>query len=123
MQVGQLQTTLTEFERRGATLWAVSADPLEEAQRLGKKLALTFPIGADPELTLIRQFGVEMEGREIAIPSMFVLERSTGRIVWRYLGETMFDRPKLQPVLQAIEQAGGTPSTASTTPAPAPTSP
>ena len=111
MQLGQLQKNLKEFERRGAKLWAVSADPIEEAERLGKKLELTFPIGADPELKLIRQFGVEMEGREIAIPSMFVLERGTGRIVWRYIGETMFDRPKLTPILLAIEQAGGAAST------------
>jgi peroxiredoxin len=82
---------------------------MEESQRLSKKLEITFPIGADPELRLIRSFGVEMEGREIAIPSMFVLERGTGRIIWRYIGETMFDRPKLDPVLKAIEQAGGVP--------------
>lgn len=51
-----------------------------------------------------------MEGREIAIPSMFVLEAKTGRIIWRYIGETMWDRPQLSPVLQAIEQAGGIPT-------------
>ena len=96
---------------------------MDDAQRLAKKLELGFPVVADPELALIRKFGVEMQGREIAIPSMFVLEAKTGRVTWRYIGETMFDRPKLQPVLQAIEQAGGTPSTASTTPAPAPASP
>ena len=89
----------------------------------GQKAGAWLPVVADPELALIRKFGVEMQGREIAIPSMFVLEAKTGRVTWRYIGETMFDRPKLQPVLQAIEQAGGTPSTASTTPAPAPASP
>jgi hypothetical protein len=57
-----------------------------------------------------------MEGREIAIPSMFVLEAKTGRIIWRYIGETMWDRPQLSPVLQAIEQAGGIPTPAPSVP-------
>ncbi len=57
-----------------------------------------------------------MQGREIAIPSMFVLEARTGRVTWRYIGETMFDRPKLGPVLEAIEQSGGTPTPKSVTP-------
>ena len=87
----------------------VSADPIEDADRLAKKLELTFPVGADPQLTLIRHFGVEMQGHEIAIPSVFVLEQASGRIVWRYLGETMWDRPQLAPVLSAIERAARPP--------------
>ncbi len=94
---------------------------MEEAQRLAKKLDLAFPVIADPELSLIRKFGVEMEGREIAIPSMFVLEAKTGRVTWRYIGETMFDRPKLLPILDAIDRAGGAPQP--TTPTPTPASP
>lgn len=82
---------------------------MEEASRLARKLELGFPVVADPELVLIRKFGVEMQGHEIAIPSMFVLEAKTGRVMWRYIGETMFDRPKLLPVLEAIERAGGIP--------------
>lgn len=83
---------------------------MEEAQRLANKLGLGFAVVSDPELSLIRRFGVEMQGREIAIPSMFVLEAKTGRITWRYIGETMFDRPQLQPVLEAIDRASGTPN-------------
>jgi hypothetical protein len=117
MQLGQLQKNLTEFERRGAKLWAVSADPIEEAERLGKKLELTFPIGADPELKLIRQFGVEMEGREIAIPSMFVLE---AQVPAASSGATSAKRCSIGPsynsdAAQAIEQAGGAASAPVTT--------
>lgn len=90
---------------------------MEEAQRLAKKLGLGFPVVSDPDLSLIRRFGVEMQGREIAIPSMFVLEAKTGRITWRYIGETMFDRPQLQPVLEALDRASGTPNNDSSAPA------
>jgi hypothetical protein len=92
---------------------------MDEAQRLAKKLELGFPVVADPELALIRKFGVEMQGREIAIPSMFVLEAKTGRVTWRYIGETMFDRPKLHPCFRPSSRPAAPPvSTASTTPAP-----
>lgn len=86
-------------------LWAVSADSQEEAAALAKRLHLTYPLVSDPELRLIRAFGVEMQGREIAIPSTFVLAPQGGRIVWRYIGETMFDRSDLRAILQAVERA------------------
>jgi peroxiredoxin len=80
---------------------------MDQAAALGKRLNLSYPLIADPELRIIRSFGVEMAGQPIAVPSTFVLEARTGRVVWRYIGESPFDRSDLQAILAAIGKAGG----------------
>lgn len=79
---------------------------MDQAEALAKRLSLSFPLVADPELHLIRNFGVEMAGQPIAVPSTFVLEARTGRIAWRYIGESAFDRSDLQAILAAIDKTG-----------------
>lgn len=60
---------------------------------------------SDPELRVIRQFGVEMQGNPIALPATFVLRAGDGQIVYRHIGESIFDRPAAQNLLAAIERA------------------
>lgn len=76
-----------------------------DSQELAKKLKLTYPLGIDPELRAIRAFGVEMAGQPIAVPSTFVLRPGDGQIVYRYIGESIFDRPAAQAILSALEKA------------------
>jgi peroxiredoxin len=80
------------------SLVAVSADTQEDSRGFIKDLGLRVPLLADPELKVISAYGVAMEGKDIAVPSTFVLDR-TGAIRWRYVGENMKDRPAAQILL------------------------
>lgn len=101
----QLQEILPEFKANNATLWGVSVDSIEESRKLVERLKLTFPLTADPDLRVIRQFGVEMVDQPIAVPATFVLRAGSGEVVYRYIGETLFDRPTLKNITDAIKQA------------------
>lgn len=100
-----MQQILPQIRERGATLWALSTDSLAESQALAQRLKLTFPLGVDPELRIIRQYGVEMADRPIAVPATFVLRAGDGQIVYRYIGESIFDRPAAEAILKSLEQA------------------
>ena len=104
-QLGQLQELLPQIKDRGATLWAISADTLADSQALAQKLKLEYPVAADPELRAIRSYGVEMAGTPIAVPATFVLRPGDGEIVYRYVGETLFDRPAQAAILAALDAA------------------
>jgi glutaredoxin-dependent peroxiredoxin len=106
-QLGQLQGRIGDFQKAGVTLWAISADPLPTSRDLQQRLGLTFPLGADPDLRVIRAFGVEMADQPISLPATFVLARGTGEIVFRYVGETAFDRPRIDALLRAARGPGG----------------
>ena len=101
----QLQKLLPQIKERGAALWAISTDSLAESQALAQRLKLTFPLGVDPELRVIRRYGVEMADRAIAVPATFVLRAGDGQIVYRYIGESIFDRPAAEAILESLEQA------------------
>jgi len=46
-----------------------------------------------------------MAGNPIAIPATFVLRAGSGQVVYRHIGETMFDRPAARAILATVEQA------------------
>lgn len=86
-------------------MWAISVDELADSQALMKRLNLTYPLGIDSDLRTIRAYGVEMVGKAIAVPSTFVVRPSDGKIMYRHVGETIFDRPALQAIFAAVDKA------------------
>jgi peroxiredoxin len=64
------------------------------------------PLLCDPDLKVISAYGVAMEGKDIAVPSTFVIDR-TGAIRWRYVGENMRDRPTAQQLIDKVAQLAG----------------
>ena len=77
-------------------------DSEEESQALVQRLGLTYPLGSDPDLRVIRSFGVEMAGKAIALPATFVLKAGSGQVVYRHIGETIFDRPAVKAILDSV---------------------
>ena len=49
-------------------------------------------------MKVIRNYGVAMKGRDIAVPAVFVVNRSL-RIIYRYVGANVTDRPDTKTVL------------------------
>ena len=54
-------------------LLAVSSDPRHEAREVADTHRLSYPVLSDPELRVIKRYGVEHIGKGIALPAVFVI--------------------------------------------------
>jgi peroxiredoxin len=84
-----------------ATVIAIVVDNPATNAALVKRLGLEFAVLSDPELATIRAWGVEHEGKDIALPATLVVDRS-GMIAWAYVGDNVGDRPVLDTVLEVL---------------------
>lgn len=99
-----MQGKLAEFEKRGAELVALSVDPVDESEKLKKKLDLGFPLLSDPQRELIKKFGLDDPGNEISWPAVYVIAPD-GKIAWRAFLETYKERPPPDQILEAVDAA------------------
>jgi peroxiredoxin len=99
---------------------AVSSDP-EDPPKMRAKAGVTFQVYADPDLAAITKWGVLDEGNDIALPATFIVD-TTGRIVFRYIGENASDRVLLKVILKELQdlKAKAAPAGAPAAPNPAP---
>jgi peroxiredoxin len=72
--------------------------------KLAADLGLRFPLLSDPDLRVATAYGVAMKGRDIAVPSVFVV-RTDRSIAFRKVGETMADRPTADEVVAQVTAA------------------
>ena len=84
----------------------ISADTAEMSRRLVDKYRLTFALLQDPDVKTASAYGVAMKDRDIAVPALFVIDRS-GRVRWRYVGKTMVDRPHSATVIDVLRKLSG----------------
>lgn len=90
-----------KFNDRGATIAGISVDQPEESKKLHQKLSLGFPLLSDPEMKVITAYGVAMDGRDIAVPSIFIVD-SKRRILWSDVSDDFTDRPGPGEVLARV---------------------
>lgn len=83
----------------------VAVDSAEDSNALVQRLRLSFPILEDTGLAVAQAYGVAMKDRDIAIPALFVIDRS-GNVAWRYIGETMADRPHSATIAEVLKKLG-----------------
>jgi peroxiredoxin Q/BCP len=83
----------------------ISVDPLEDSRALVKDLGLSFPLLSDPDLTVIRAYGVADESNGIAWPSEVLVDPG-GAIRWRQGAQSVGTRPSAEDVLRAFDAAG-----------------
>jgi len=92
-----------DYLRRGATIAAVVIDTSEQNAAMVEKLALPFPILADPGgERAIKPAGVWDDKGKMARPAIVVLAPD-GREVYRYVGVDFMDRPGDDEVLVALD--------------------
>ena len=103
MQLGQLQSHLSEFKRRGVAVVAISVDPAAVSSKLAAGLGLTFPLVSDVKHLAIDAYGVYDKENEISWPAVYVIDRD-GKIAWRFLGNNYKERPPAEDVLRAIDR-------------------
>jgi peroxiredoxin len=92
------------LRRRGVGIAAISVDTREESAELSKSLELPFPLLEDKKLRVALQWGVAMEGRDIAVPAVFVV-LPNGTIFWKKVGENVADRPTSSQILDVTARA------------------
>ena len=92
------------LRKRGIGIASISVDSREDSAELSKSLELPFPLLEDKDLKVALQWGVAMEGRDIAVPSVFVV-LPNGTIFWKQIGESIADRPSNAQILDVTAKA------------------
>lgn len=103
VQLVELQNVHEEIEAQGVKLVAVSADSVEDTAGWLAFSRLPFPLLSDPGSTVIRQFGVYDRLHDMALPSALLVD-PTGRVLWKYIGESVADRPDVETVLANLRR-------------------
>lgn len=95
-----------EYARRGGSIAAVTIDSPGQNAAIAERLALPFPILADPGgKQAVKPFGVWDEAGSMAKPAIVVLAPD-GREAFRYVGVDFMDRPNDDDVLWALAGLG-----------------
>lgn len=68
---------------------------------LRTRFALTYPMVADPDLSIAAAYGVRQEGRELALPATFVVG-ANGRVAWVKVARHPVDRPAIDDLLALL---------------------
>jgi peroxiredoxin len=101
-----LGAALSEAERAGVEVVAVSPDRNEQSQRLANGLHLGYRFLADPDLTVTRSYGLIHRrggpgGVDVPRPATVVLDRD-GVVRWLSLSDNYQVRPDPGDVVRAV---------------------
>jgi mycoredoxin-dependent peroxiredoxin len=104
-QLVKLRPHVKEFQAEGAAVLAMSMDTPEEASKLAQELNLDFPVLSDPNMGIVREYG--MYGKQMRMPEMgYTVIDKEGRIrteeVDRQFGENV------NAILRALRRAKST---------------
>jgi peroxiredoxin len=106
------QQRLSDFQKRGLRVAAISVDSPETSRRLCQKLGLGFPVLSDPKAEVIRRYDLlhahgGPKGADIARPAEFLVD-SSGTVQWVNLTESITVRAVPEDVLEAFDELHGT---------------
>jgi peroxiredoxin len=97
---------LSEAERAGVEIVAVSPDPNERSQQVADRLRLGYRFLADSDLAVTRRYGLVhpgagLDGQDIPRPATVVLDRD-GVVRWFSVSRNAQVRPDPDDVLRAV---------------------
>ena len=97
---------MSDAEKAGVAIVAVSPDPNERSQELAERLRLGYRFVADRDLALTRRYGLVharggQHGEDVPTPSTVVLDRD-GVVRWLWISDNFQVRPDPQAVLGAV---------------------
>lgn len=82
---------------------AISTDSLVDAEQMEVLAEAEFPILADTNENVSKDFGVfNLLGDNVAAPATFII-RPDGRVVWGYVGVDIGDRVPTQLILDVVD--------------------
>jgi len=104
VQLGELQSQFERFEKRSASVIALSVDPPNDSQAMIKRLGLQFAIASDPNQRVVQMFRVQNpDTRELALHAVYIVDRD-GKIFYRKVGRR---RPVSAELIDAIDAHHG----------------
>ena len=93
-----------QFRNRNVELVAISTDDIDDAAQMAAHAGAEFPVLADPDGTVVRQYGVyDLLGDGVAAPATFIVSKGGG-IEERYVGEDIADRLSVEQTLQMLDR-------------------
>ncbi len=101
-QLDNLQSHLKDFEGHDTAIIAISSDDMPHAQKTFGEHGLSFSVVPDQHLKIINQFGVPNIKRNIAWPSVFVIDKQG--IVQLSHADPDFKRLYSEDILQTLEK-------------------
>jgi len=113
-QLAKLALHYQAFTERGVEVLAISNEVATKGVKLIDKFGPPFPLLVDEEARLIKHLGLAVERRDLmgilrhkfdyAKPTVVLIDRQ--RVVrWVHLGNHFSDRPPLERILEAIDDA------------------
>jgi len=101
-QLVKLRRHVKELQAAGAAVLALSMDTPEQASKLAQDLSLAFPVLSDPNMGIVREYG--MYSKQMRMPEMgYTVIDKQGRIrtkeIDRQFGENIKD------MLEAVRKA------------------
>ena len=102
-----MQSFYHEFENRNVGLAAISTDSLVDAEQMEALAGAEFPILADTNADVSRDFGVfNLLGDGVAAPATFIVQPDGG-VVWAYVGVDIGDRVPTPVILEMLDMVLG----------------
>jgi peroxiredoxin len=106
-----LGAKLSQAERAGVEIVAISPDPNERSQQVADGLKLGYRFLADPDLAVARRYGLVHprggpDGRDVPRPATVVLDRA-GVVRWFSVARNYQVRPDPADVLRAVRALDG----------------
>jgi peroxiredoxin len=103
-----LGAALSEAERAGVEIVAVSPDSNERSQQLADGLRLGYRFVSDPDLAVTRRYGLihaggGSRGEDVPRPTTVVLDRD-GVVRWLWVADNFQVRPDPREVLRALRR-------------------
>jgi len=97
---------LSEAEKSGVEIVAVSPDPNARSHEMAQRLHLGYRFVADPDLAVTRRYGLVharggQHGEDVPIPTTVVLDRD-GVVRWLWISNNFQVRPDPDEVLRAV---------------------
>ena len=104
MQLGELQSQLKRFKRRGASVVALSVDRPSESTAMIERMGLAFPIASDAKQTVLKAYGVQNPTtQELALHAVYIIDRDS-TIFYRKVARR---RPTSNELIDAIDYHSG----------------
>ena len=101
-QLVKLRPHVTELEAEGAAVLAMSKDTPEEASKLAQDLNLAFPVLSDPNMSIVREYG--MYGKLMGMPDMgYVVIDKQGQIREQQIDRSLGENAGA--IIEALRQA------------------
>jgi peroxiredoxin len=97
---------LSQAEKAGVEIVAVSPDPNARSHEMAQRLHLGYHFVADPDLAVTRRYGLVharggQQGEDVPIPTTVVLDRD-GVVRWLWISNNFQVRPDPHEVLRAV---------------------